>query len=110
MLGGVLDLHEVEVGEIMTHRTDVKMIDASLSSGEIVSTVLERSHTRLPLYRDDPDNILGVLPATAPLREVQSHAGPIDDRDGTTVGEAPSFGRDWAACAAELTENGKERR
>src|SRR3546814_20229046 len=82
----------------MTHRTDVKMIDASLSSGEIVSTVLESSHTRLPLYRDDPDNIIGVLHAKALLREVQRHDGHIDEMDVTTVARPPWFVPESTDC------------
>ncbi len=91
MLGGVMDLDDVEVGEIMTHRTDVQMVDTALSASEIVTRVLDCPYTRVPLYEDNPDNIVGVLHAKALLREVQSHEGYIDEIDIRAVATKPWF-------------------
>src|SRR3546814_8964277 len=85
------------------------MVDASLSSGAIVSTVLKSSHTRLPLYRDDPDNIIGVLHAKALLREVQRHDGHIDEMDVTTVASAPWFVPESTDCLSQLQEFRRRR-
>ncbi|MBO21857.1 MAG: hypothetical protein CMM26_05715 [Rhodospirillaceae bacterium] len=91
MLGGVMDLDDVEVGEIMTHRTDVQMVDTALSASEIVTRVLDCPYTRVPLYEDNPDNIVGVLHAKALLRDVQSHEGYIDEIDIRAVATKPWF-------------------
>lgn len=65
---GALDLGDRAVDEIMLHRSGIEMIDASLSAEVILAQCLESNHTRLPLYRDDPDNIIGVLHAKDLLR------------------------------------------
>jgi Mg2+/Co2+ transporter CorB len=63
MLRSILDLFNVDVEEIMVHRKNVTMIDADMSMDEIVNIVLNSPHTRLPLYKDDQDNIIGVIHA-----------------------------------------------
>ena len=71
MLRSVLDLAEVQVSEIMVHRKDVAMIDADLPAGRMVEEVLASPFTRIPLWRGQPDNIVGVLHAKALLRAVR---------------------------------------
>lgn len=63
MLGGILDLDEVEVGEIMTHRKDMVSLDAATPAAEAVRFVQEQPYTRYPIWRGDPDTIVGVLHA-----------------------------------------------
>ncbi|MDA8713130.1 HlyC/CorC family transporter [Planktomarina temperata] len=60
---GALDLSERTVEEIMLHRSGIEMIDVSLPAEEILSQCLESAHTRLPLYRGNPENIVGVIHA-----------------------------------------------
>jgi Mg2+/Co2+ transporter CorB len=61
MLGGILDLSDLDVGDIMVHRKNMTMIDASVPNEEIVAQVLAAPHTRIPLWVDEPENIVGVL-------------------------------------------------
>jgi Mg2+/Co2+ transporter CorB len=65
---GALDLADRTVEEIMLHRSSIQMIDAGLPATEILRLCLESPHTRLPLYRVDPENIVGVLHAKDLLR------------------------------------------
>ncbi|MFV0493026.1 MAG: HlyC/CorC family transporter [Pseudorhodobacter sp.] len=67
---GALDLSDRMVEEIMRHRRDIEMIDAEKSSNDILTQVLSSPHTRLPVYRGDDENILGVIHAKDLLREV----------------------------------------
>jgi Mg2+/Co2+ transporter CorB len=67
---GALDLSHRTVDEIMRHRRQVEMIDADLPPGEIITRVLASPHTRLPIFRESDDNILGVVHAKDLLREV----------------------------------------
>ncbi len=67
---GALDLADRTVDEIMRHRRAMEMIDADLAPDEIVTRVLASSHSRLPVFRGDDDNILGVIHAKDLLREV----------------------------------------
>ncbi len=68
MLRSVLELSEVQVGEVMTHRKHLVAIDVTLPPDEIIREVLESPYTRIPLWRDDPDNIVAILHAKALLR------------------------------------------
>ena len=81
MLGGLLNLKELEVSDVMIHRTKMVMIDAGESPREIIAAVLKSGHTRLPIFRDRPDNILGIVNARdlfAALQEAGGDAAKID--------------------------------
>lgn len=82
---GALDLSHRTVDEIMRHRRQIEMIDADLPPGEIITRVLASSHTRLPIYRDSDDNILGVVHAKDLLREVDRL---VRGEDGSVAGIA----------------------
>ncbi|HVL73790.1 MAG TPA: HlyC/CorC family transporter [Beijerinckiaceae bacterium] len=75
MLGGLLDLQELTVGDVMVHRTKMRAINAELSSEEIVREVLSSPYTRLPLWRGSPDNIVGVLHSKDLLRALDAAGG-----------------------------------
>ena len=68
---GALDLGERTVDEIMHHRSEIDMIDADLDPDALVTRVLASSHSRLPVYRESAENILGVVHAKDLLREVE---------------------------------------
>ncbi len=91
MLRSILDLDEVAVGEIMTHRKNVVMIDARLPATRVVDEVLESPYTRLPLWREDHDNIIGVINAKVLLRAVRQHADAIDELDVASLASPPWF-------------------
>jgi Mg2+/Co2+ transporter CorB len=61
MLGGVLDIGNMTIDEIMIHRFNMKSINADLSMEEITSQALTSSHTRIPMWRNNKDNIVGIL-------------------------------------------------
>jgi Putative Mg2+ and Co2+ transporter CorB len=65
---GALDLNERTVEEIMLHRSQIEMLDVDLPAREILERSLKSPHTRIPLYRDDPENIVGVLHSKDLLR------------------------------------------
>jgi len=67
---GALDLHDRTVEEIMRHRRQIEMVDADLSPDRILTQVLASPYTRLPVFRDSDDTILGVVHAKDLLREV----------------------------------------
>lgn len=102
MLRGVLDLDDIEVSKIMTHRTGLEMVDADLSPMQIVSQILNSQFTRLPLYRGTPDNIIGVLHAKALLRDVQDHDGDINGMDIADVSAKPWFVPESTDCLSQL--------
>jgi len=81
MLGGILDLGEVPVADIMTHRRDMVMIDASASLDDTVKLVEDNPFTRYPVWRDDPDQIVGYLHARdllVAVKRAQETGTPVD--------------------------------
>src|SRR3546814_17579683 len=75
MLRSILDLADVEVSEIMTHRRNVRMLDADAPLGDLLEQVMDSPFTRLPLYKGDSDNIVGVLHVKALLKAIRAHGG-----------------------------------
>lgn len=67
---GALDLVDRDVEEIMLHRSEIEMLDADMASKDLLETVLQSAHTRLPLYKGNPENIVGVVHAKDLLRAV----------------------------------------
>ncbi|MFQ5775991.1 MAG: HlyC/CorC family transporter [Kiloniellaceae bacterium] len=90
MLRSILDLADVEVSEIITHRKNVVSIDADLPATRIVEEVLQSPHTRLPLWKGEPDNIVGVLHAKALLRAVQAQPN-LAELDVPAIASPPWF-------------------
>jgi Mg2+/Co2+ transporter CorB len=72
---GALDLNERTVEEIMLHRSGIEMLDAALPPREILDQILQSPYTRLPLYRDEPENIVGMVHAKDLLRAMHKLLG-----------------------------------
>ena len=109
MLRSILELDDVEVGEIMTHRRNVVMLDLEKEVGENVDAALESPFTRLPVYQGDSDNIVGVLHAKALLREIRAHSGNVENLDLSSVASDPWFIPDSTSLLDQL-EAFKKRR
>lgn len=69
-----LDLSERQIEEVMMHRRDIEMIDADAPPDEILAQAIGSPHTRLPIFRDDPENIIGVIHAKDLSRAVHAFA------------------------------------
>ncbi|HXY58049.1 MAG TPA: HlyC/CorC family transporter [Methylocystis sp.] len=75
MFGGVLDLQVMHVSDVMVHRTKMRAIDADLPPRQIIREVLASPYTRMPLWRERPDNFIGVLHAKDLLRALDAAGG-----------------------------------
>lgn len=73
-----IDLSDVEAHEIMTPRVDVFMIDAEDNIKDIIKEGEIFAHSRIPVYKDTIDNIVGILPLKALAREVYQKKENID--------------------------------
>ena len=60
---GALELGQRQVEEVMMHRRDIEMIDAEAAPAEILSQAINSPHTRIPIFRGEPENIVGVIHA-----------------------------------------------
>jgi Mg2+/Co2+ transporter CorB len=91
MLGGLLDLRELAVSDVMIHRTEMVMINADLPSEEIIREVLATEFTRIPLWSEKPENIVGVLHAKDLLRAMRAADGDMSQIDVKKIMLPPWF-------------------
>ena len=91
MLGGVLDLADMDVSDVMVHRRAISMLDIDLSPREFVDQALQAPYTRLPIYRDEPENIIGVMHARDLARAVSAVRGDVDTLDLVSIAREPWF-------------------
>ncbi len=102
MLKSILELGDLEVSEVMTHRRNVIMVDGDRPSAEIVAEVLDSPYTRIPIWRDSPENITGVLHAKALLRAVRAADGDAANIDIAEVAASPWFVPDSTGLLDQL--------
>ena len=76
MFGGLLELRDLEVSDVMVHRTKMLALNADLPPQELIREVAAAPYSRLPLWRGEPENIVGVLHARDLLRALEA-AGNI---------------------------------
>ena len=91
MLGGVLDLAEMDVSEVMVHRKGILMVDGDRPPREILAETLASGHSRLPIYRDEPENVIGVLHAKDLLQALAQADGKIEALDIAAILREPWF-------------------
>lgn len=91
MLQSILALSAMEVQEVMVHRKNIFSLDASLPPTEIITLVLDSTHTRVPLWEGKPDNIVGMLHTKALLKALQSYDGDLDKLNILDVATKPWF-------------------
>jgi Mg2+/Co2+ transporter CorB len=91
IFGGVLDLQVLHVADVMIHRTKMRTIDADLPPVQIVREVLSSPFTRMPLWRERPDNFVGVLHSKDLLRALDAAGGDASKIDVDDVMYAPWF-------------------
>ncbi|MGU9978509.1 HlyC/CorC family transporter [Phreatobacter sp. HK31-P] len=85
MLGGILDLKDLTVEDVMVHRTKMVSIDAGDAPEKVVRDVLAAPYTRIPLWRDTPENIIGVLHGKDLLRALAAAGGDVGKIDPSSL-------------------------
>jgi len=70
MIAGVLDLRDLTVADVMIHRKSIATADAGLPPAELLKEVFDANHTRVPLWRDQPENIIGIVHSKDVVREI----------------------------------------
>ena len=87
---GALDLSERTVEEVMRHRSEIEMLNAAEPPEALLGQALNSPYTRLPLYQDEPENVIGVIHAKDLLRAMQT-AGEGTPPDIRAVAKPPYF-------------------
>jgi len=102
MFGGLLDLDDLEVSDVMIHRTKMRTISADQPSEDIVREVLSSPYTRMPLWSGTPENIVGVLHAKDLLRALDAVKGEAGQLDVRAIALDPWFVPDTTSLADQL--------
>ncbi|HMB77404.1 MAG TPA: HlyC/CorC family transporter [Kiloniellaceae bacterium] len=102
MLRSILDLADVWVEEIMVYRRDVIALNVDQPPERILEEVLSSPYTRLPIWKDEPDNIIGVLHAKALLRAIQANPGDLSELDIVEIAADPWFIPDTTDLLSQL--------
>lgn len=82
MILSILRLDDVQVQDIMTPRTDFDCMPSGSPVIEVARCIIETGHSRLPIYQDTRDNIIGIAYAKdliGLLADPKRHEAPIDD-------------------------------
>jgi len=102
MLGGVLDLRDLTVSDIMVHRTAMDAIDVDLPTEQVVDAALKSSHTRVPLWRGEREEIVGILHAKTLLRALREARGDLGKLDIMSLCTPPWFVPDSTTLKDQL--------
>jgi Mg2+/Co2+ transporter CorB len=102
MMGGLLDLRELVVSDVMVHRTKMVMLDADQPPRDLIDAVLAAGVTRIPLWRGSPDNVIGVLNAKEVWRALHAAGGDAAKIDITALAKPPWFVPDTMPLAEQL--------
>jgi Mg2+/Co2+ transporter CorB len=91
MMGGLLDLRELTLSEVMVHRTKMVMLDADEPPRDLIDAVLASGVTRIPLWRGSTDNVIGVLNAKEVWRALHAAGGDAAKLDIAALAKPPWF-------------------
>ncbi|MEP3439364.1 MAG: HlyC/CorC family transporter [Hoeflea sp.] len=101
-LGGVLDLGELEVSDVMIHRTSMRMLNADETPETNVRAVLESPYTRMPVWRGSTDNIIGIVHAKDVMRVLAEGTSEPHRIDVVKISQKPWFVPDTTSVPDQL--------
>ena len=78
MLKSILDLDEITVGSIMVSRNDIFSFSSDVSYSELLSKLKQSPHSRIPVWKNNPENIVGVLHVRKLIGEKQNDPKKFD--------------------------------
>ena len=102
MIGGILDLRDLTVEEIMVHRKNICMIDADQTTSAIIGEALQSGFTRIPLWEGEPENIVGILHAKDLLHALHEAGGDYAKVDVRAILRKPWFTPETTTLPAQL--------
>ena len=109
MLGGVLDLSDLQVLDIMVHRTKMETVNAGEPPQTIVDDVLKSQYTRVPVWKDEPENIVGVLHTKDLLVALGQCGWEVTKLDVMSFAAKPWFVPDTTSVKDQLNQFLKQK-
>jgi magnesium and cobalt exporter, CNNM family len=102
MFGGLLDLRDLTVSDVMIHRTEMITVNADDPPQAVVEAVLAAPVTRVPLWRGSSENIVGILHAKDLLRAIRTADGDLAKVDIASLALPPWFVPDIRPLSEQL--------
>ena len=102
MIGGVLDLVELVVGDVMIHRTNMDSLDADMPREELLRAIIASHHSRVPLWRGQPENIIGVVSAKHLALALVEQKGDLNAIDIAALATPPWYVPDTTTLEEQL--------
>jgi Mg2+/Co2+ transporter CorB len=102
MLGGLLDLRDLTVADVMIHRTEVITADVGETADKVIERVIIEMVTRIPLWRGTPENIVGILHVKDLLRAIEAAGGDASKIDIMAIARPPWFVPDIRPLSEQL--------
>lgn len=102
MLGGVLDLGDLQAADLMVHRTKMETVSIDEPMERLIERVTKTQFTRVPLWKDQPDNIVGILNTKDVLAALSEASFDLQKLDVTTLVKTPWFVPDTTPVKAQL--------
>jgi CBS domain containing-hemolysin-like protein len=93
---------DLEVSDVMVHRTEMVTVNADDPPEAIVDAVLKAEYTRIPLWREKPENIVGILHAKDLLRVLKNAEGDLSQLDVMAIALPPWFVPDIRPLSEQL--------
>ncbi len=102
MFGGILDLRELVVSDVMIHRTNMITLKVDDPPEDVVNAVIASPVTRIPLWREKPENIVGILHVKDLLRALHAVDGEASKVDIAALMTPPWFVPDMRPVSEQL--------
>jgi Mg2+/Co2+ transporter CorB len=102
MIGGILDLRELQVGDVMLHRTSMDAYDVELPKRELLDSLIASPHSRVPLWKDQPENIVGILSTKHLAQALVDHRGDLEAIDIAGLAAPPWYVPDTTSLEEQL--------
>ena len=102
MIGGILDLRELTVGDVMVHRKNMVTADADESAHDTIETIVASGHSRIPLWRGEPENIVGVVHLKDIIGALVKNGGSYTGIDLVALATQPWFVPDTTSAEEQL--------
>ncbi len=102
-LSGLFELEELEVSDVMRHRTVMRAVNADDPPELAVRAVLESPYTRMPLWRNSTENIIGVVHAKDLLRALAEPNVEPENLDIVKIAQKPWFVPDSTSLKDQLS-------
>lgn len=110
MLSSILDLAETDIFQIMTHRKNLFALNISQDKEQLIKEMLASSHSRIPLWKNNPDNIVGILHVRDLISSLRKENNNIEKVDITKIMLKPWFVPDTTPLSIQLHNFRKNKR